>query len=241
MKYFFLSFIFLAINCDQPNKKVEKENSKINEQNIEIIKTQEEFIVVIKDIINLEDAKSLVVNSGLIWDKMALDTENTKAVYLKVPFDKKDFWLKRLQESNVFSSVEIKSDSTLEHIKYNIENTFVKLRKTHCSGVCPVYDVVFYKNGKVVFNGIDNVLFKGKQEFTITKKQQDNLIKMFSKTSFKNYKNALITKSIADFPSTYITHQNKQIEIKLWKNVPDELAFAYQSLEDILLDKKLID
>ena len=44
-----------------------------------------------------------------------------------------------------------------------------------------------------------------------------------------------------DYPSTFITHNDKQIEIKLWKNVPDELAFAYEAIEDVLFEQKLLE
>ncbi len=248
MKYFLLSFLLLAINCNQSNKKTEKIKTKESEETITtkekietVEKMQEELIIVIKDANNVEDAKALIVNSGLTWDKMAFNTDVLKVASIKVPIDKKDFWIQRLQESNVFSLVEIKTENALENIKYIAENTFVKLRKTHCSGDCPVYDVVFFKDGKVIFNGIENVLIKGKQEFTITKKQHKKMLEMFGKTSFKDYNNTFISKSLADFPSTYITHQNKQIEIKLWRNIPDELAFAHEYLEEILLEKKLIE
>lgn len=239
----------MALNCNKSKENIEKEKPKTIKEStvknkkvkVEEIKKQAEFIVVIKDVTNLEDAKSLIVNSGLTWDKLAIDTEVLKAAYIKVPIEKKEFWLKRLQQSNVFSSIDNNSKDALKSIKYIAENTFVKLRKTHCSGVFPVYDAIFLKNGNVIFNGIENVLVTGSKEFTMTKQQQEKIVKMFDKTSFKEYKNTFITRSVADFPSTFITHQNKQIEIKLWKNVPDELAFAYEALEDILLEKKLID
>lgn len=251
MKYLLLSFIFLALNCAKPTKTVEKEKTKKPNKTVETITTkekivetkkmQEELIVVIKDINNIEDAKALIVNSGLTWNSLAIDTKSLKAASIKVPVEKKDFWIQRLQDSNVFSSVEINEENTLKELKYIAENTFVKLRKTHCSGDCPVYDVTFFKDGKVVFNGIENVLITGKQEFTVTEKQLKKLIQMFGKTTFTKYKNAFVDTTLADFPSTFITHQNKQIEIKLWKNVPDELAFAHEYLEEILLEKKLIE
>ncbi|MDD7914221.1 DUF6438 domain-containing protein [Polaribacter ponticola] len=193
---------------------------KTIENTTKIIKNKNiyaKFIAVIKDVSNLEDTKSYIVNSGLIWDKLILDTVVLKVVYIKVLIDNKDFWLKRLQQSNVFSFVAINSKDALGNIKYITENTIVKLRKTHCHGLCAVYDVIFLKDGKVIFNGIENVLVKGNKEFKITKRQIEKLNCLFKKTSFKNYSNAFKSRSIVDLPSTFITYKNKQIEIKLWK------------------------
>lgn len=247
MKYLFLCIILLATNCNKSNTKIEKEVPKEIEvktkeiKEVETKKLLEELLVTLKDGNDLEDARSLVVNSGLVWDKMTFDTDILKVATIKVPLEKKDFWVKRLQESNVFSNVKISTKEAIESIKYKSENTYVSLRKTYCSGVCPVYDVTFFKDRKVIFNGIENVLLKGKQEFEITENQQEKLLEMFSKTNFKAYSNSYVDKTKVDFPSTFITHQNRQVEIKLWKNVPDELAYAYEYLEGILLDKKLIE
>ncbi len=250
MKFLPLFFFVLALSCSQPKQKIEKQSKekevvkvieKIEEVKKPVVKKiQEELFIVLKNPKNVADAKSLIENSGLTWSELVIDNQYNKAAKIKVPADKKEFWIERLKKSNVFSSVEISSDETINKAKYIIENTFVSLRKTHCSGDCPVYDVTFFKDGKVIFNGIENVPTKGTKEFTLTEKELNKVEEMFSKTAFNEYADAFIDKNIADFPSTFIIHQNKQIEIKLWKNVPDELAFAHEYLEGILLKQKLI-
>jgi hypothetical protein len=252
MKYIILIFFLIASSCNQTKnvqKKIKttktekKEKIVVIEEVIEkqIIKTQEDLIVVLKNPKKVADAKALIENSSLVWKELVIDNVTLKAALIKVPIDKKDFWVDRLKTSNTFSSVEIKTKETIDSIKLIAENTFVKIRKTHCSGDCAVYDVLLFKDGKVIFNGIENVLFKGRQEFTISEIDMKRIQKKFAKTSFGKYFDSYVDTSLMDYQSTFITHDNKQVEIKLWKNVPLELALAYEAFEDILFEKKLIE
>lgn len=252
MKSFLVSFILLALGCNQPAIKNKKkilpkiETTKPVPKEEVIVKKEvkiplKEILVTINDLNKIKDAKKLVENNGLIWNKTIINSAVLKVASIKIPIDKIDFWTQRLKENNIFSSVQTYSNIALENLKLVAKNTFIKVKKNKCSGDCPVYDVVFFKDRNVNFNGVENVLVKGKKKFTITEKQYKKLSEMFRKTSFKDYNTGFISKSLIDFPSTYITHQNKQVEIKLWRNVPDELAYAYEYLEGILLEKKLIE
>ena len=135
----------------------------------------------------------------------------------------------------------VKIEEIIPEVEKTTDNSYIKLSKTACSGHCPVYDIVLFKDGTVSFNAIENLAIKGKQEFTISESKMKKIKEMFNKTSFKDYKNNYVDISKMDYPSTFITYNNKQIEIKLWKNVPLELALACEAIEDILLDKKLIE
>ncbi|ARV05912.1 hypothetical protein BTO04_04000 [Polaribacter sp. SA4-10] len=243
MKLFLLFFFVLALSCNLPKQKIEKQlqEKEVKKEIIkEVKKLYQELFIVLKNPKNVIDAKSLIENSGLIWNELVINDQYFKAATINVPIDKEDFWLQRLKESNVFSTVEISSNEALEKAKYLIENTLVKLRKTHCYRNCSVYDITFFKDGKVIFNGIENVPTKGKHEFTLTEKQLKKVERLFSQTSFNTYSDAFIDKTIADLPSTFITYKKKQVEIKIWKNVPDELIYAYKYLEEILIKKELI-
>ena len=246
MKYILILSSLIALSCKQQqnnikNTKATKIEITIKEEKENpIIKTQEDLIVVLKNPNNLIDAKALIENSGLVWSELVIDNVILKTALIKVPINKKAFWIDRLKKSNVFSSIEIKNKETINNIKYISENTYVKIRKSNCYGDCTVYDVVLFKNGKVIFNGIENVLSKGKQEFTISESKMKKIKVMFEKTFFDTYLESYIDKSLMDSSSTFITYNKKQIEIKLWKNVPSELVLAYQSIKDILFEKKLI-
>ncbi len=97
------------------------------------------------------------------------------------------------------------------------------------------------KDGNVIFNGIENVNSLGIQKFSISETKMNKIKSMFQKTTFGTYIDSYVDKSLMDYPSTFITHNDKQIEIKLWKDVPLELALAFEAVEDILFDKKIIN
>jgi hypothetical protein len=229
-------FFLIAVNCNQLKKTINNTATKET-----VMKTEEELVVVLKNANNVADAKALIENSGLTWETLVINDKTLKAALIKVPVQKKTFWLERLKTSNVFSSVVVNSEETIKKIKYIAKNTFVKIRRTHCRGICPVFDVLFFNDGKVTFNGIEHVPFKGKKDFTLTKKQFQELKNYFSKTTFNLYPISYIDRSVADLPSTIITHQNKEIKIKRWKNVPKELVLANAYLDKILKQEKLLE
>jgi hypothetical protein len=233
MKYFLTSFFFIALSCSQTKNIIKKTEPKE-------IKKKEQIVLVLKNAKDIANAKDFIVNSGLTWFELIINETNLKAALVEIPVDKKYFWIDRLKTSNIFSAVEVNSEENIEKIKNIAKNTFVKIRKTYCSGDCPVFDLIVFNDGKVLFNGIENVPFKGIKDFILTEKQLKELKGYFSKTTFSAYSNSIVDKSIADFPSTFITYQNKEIEIKLWKNVSEELIFAYEYLDVILLQEKLI-
>lgn len=232
MKYKLLLLLLIILGCNQPKK--EKKETKI-------IKTQEALLIVLKNPKKVNDAKALIENSGLVWENLVIDKNTLKAAVIKIPIDKTAFWIERLKEADIFSSVTLNSSETIASIKANNDKIFVKIRKSQCSGNCPVYDLIILKDGNVLFNGIKNVLVLGKQEFVLPEIKMKKIKDKFEKTSFGMYLDSYADESLMDYPSTFITHNDKQIEIKLWKNVPDELAFAYEVIEDILFEKKFVE
>ncbi|MCL6293443.1 DUF6438 domain-containing protein [Jejuia spongiicola] len=69
------------------------------------------------------------------------------------------------------------------------EKLIVTFSKGKCLGNCPVYDLYIYNNGRVVYNGIDNVKKKGVYETLIaldTVKRIEYLMKHFSPEEIGN-------------------------------------------------------
>lgn len=227
MKYITLIFISLILSC-KSTQKVE-ENKTIQASN-------NELIVVLKNPNKLEDAKALITNSGLQWDQLLFDQKDLKIALIKVPEEKRDFWLKRLQQSGTFSSVELNEKGNFLDIKSEIENTFVKIRKTACFGKCPVYEFTIYKDGTALFDGLQYVNKTGKHKLKLEKEEFTKLQKLLSKTSFSDYKDAYNNPRITDLPSVYITHQGKQVQIRIWKNVPEELKTVEKYIEQLVKD-----
>ena len=61
------------------------------------------------------------------------------------------------------------------------ENVYVNLRKTPCSGDCPVYEAAVLKDGTVIYKGIESVLVKGKRTFKLSDEAFEKLKQMFAK------------------------------------------------------------
>ena len=51
---------------------------------------------------------------------------------------------------------------------YDIKDSFLSLSKGKCLDDCPVYDLLIFKNGQVVYNGIENVEKKGIHKMLIS-------------------------------------------------------------------------
>lgn len=51
---------------------------------------------------------------------------------------------------------------------YNIKDAFLSLSKGRCLNDCPVYDLWIFKDGQVVYNGIENVEKQGIHKMLIS-------------------------------------------------------------------------
>ena len=51
---------------------------------------------------------------------------------------------------------------------YNVKDAFLSLSKGKCLADCPVYDLWIFKDGQVVYNGIENVEKKGTHKMFIS-------------------------------------------------------------------------
>ena len=250
MKYFSLIALLLALNCSKSKNDSEKKENK-TENTVEIIKEKKEIIIekkvkeqslllVVKNHKQLRKVESFIKKNQLKIDSLEVNKETLKVVNVKVPIDKKENWIEKLNATNLFSKIEDYSENNLKHIIEFAENTFLRIRKTKCSGDCSVFEATILKNGLIIFNGIDNVPNIGLKDFKLTEEQFKMLKEKFSKTNFGTYFDAVLNESNKDFSSIFILHKNKEIEVKLWKNAPEELAIAYDYLDSILLEKKLI-
>ncbi len=121
------------------------------------------------------------------------------------------------------------------------QKTLVNIRKTPCFGDCAVYNVTIDKKGNVTFKGVEYVLEKGIHSFKLSDKEFKKLNDMFKTNSFDSFKTVYDNTNISDLPSTFITHNNKQIKIRLWKDIPDELINIHEYIEELLLNKNLIE
>lgn len=244
MKYLYLSVFLFALSCGTPKKdstknetskevKTETEKKKADSAN-------EDLIVILKRPNQLTETKELVKNSGLVWDKLVFDQEALKVGVIKVPAEKREFWLNKLIESGQFDDVKIYSEKNLRKVIEKEKKTLVSIKKTPCFGDCPTYEITINKDGNVVYVGKENVLAEGKHIFKLTDEQLKAVKEKLAKKDFSTFKRKYDNPNITDLPSTYIKHNGNQIHIRIWKDVPAELADVHEYIQDILLDKKFV-
>ena len=250
MKYLSLCILLIAMSCSTP-KKEKKDNPKEIPQTEVIekevipekkeIKKDNELIVVLNNPKAIEDAKALITNSGLSWNDLNLDVKGIKSAIVTVPTDKKEFWKQRLLESNTFETVETNNEETLKAIKIKFENRLISIRKTQCFGDCPVYDFYINKDGKAFFNGKKYVVKEGKHEFQLSEKELQLLTSKIETSNFNSFKDVYDNPKITDLASSYIFCEGKQVQIRLWQNIPDGLIDVHEYTTEFLYTKKFLE
>lgn len=129
MKFLSLSLLFaFALSCSGPKaKKDEGTKTEVTEEKKQTTETTEtekndlldptqDLIVVLKNPEHITETKELISNSGLKWEKTLLDKEALKVGLIKIPANKRDFWLDRLIKSGEFKHVKLYSEKALKEI-----------------------------------------------------------------------------------------------------------------------------
>ncbi len=247
MKYLLLTFMVFALKCGAPKKtkdQPEKTPSSINNENENTVTPTKnydnEIIVIPTNTHNIDRTKEMITNSGLTWKSVSNESVNTIGI-IEVPSGKRDFWIPRLQGTGEFKLVTKYSQKSLDKLIEFEKNKLISLRKTACFGDCPVYDVSIDKFGQVTYNGIKFVNELGERTFKLSEEEFEQLNTYISEKDFSTFKNIYDNPRVMDLPSTYISHKNKQIKIRLWKNIPDELIVIHEYIEELLLKRKLFE
>lgn len=247
MKYLSLFILLIAMSCNSPKKQkkvdipeIETIKEKVIPEKKEV-KKDNQLIVVLNNPKTINDTKALITNSGLAWDDLNLNVKGIKSAIVTVPTDKKDFWIQRLLESNTFEVVETNNEEALTAIKSKLESRLISIRKTQCFGDCPVYDFYINKDGKAFFNGKKYVAKKGKHEFQLSEKELQELTSKIEKSNFSSFKDVYDNPKVMDLASSYIFCNGKQIQIRLWQNIPDDLTDIHEYATEFLYTKKYLE
>lgn len=253
MKAFCISLFLLILSCNETKKETKPSVTSPEEVSTEVEKNNEEIVPKEKVMVNnkiiavlsnpkkLAKAKEMVKNSGFTWDKMILDKNTAKIALIEVPEKDKNRWIEALKTSGYFKEVALNSDELAKELIEKETNTLLTLNKTNCLGDCPVYSMSIDKKGNVTFNGKQYVVEKGVKEFTLTDKELTTLNEYLAK-DFSSFKEMYDNPKVMDLPSTFITCNDKQIQIRLWNDdVPDTLLEMHEYLEGILLEKKYVN
>ena len=94
------------------------------------------------------------------------------------------------------------------------ENALVYYGKTACLGKCPVYDVYVFPDGKVHYQGFQNVTKKGKFEYTISLQKVKEIQQELEKLNFLSN-----GKIVRDVPKTIVKYNGKQLKLNNTKQL----------------------
>lgn len=222
------------------SEKFYKELAKLTKTDSGILDANQGIAVLLQDPNQITETIKAINDKGLVWDKELIDVNTLKDGIIRIPADKKDVWLNQLIESGELKNIKIYSEEALKRLIEREKNSFFKMRKTACFGDCPVYDLLINKEGKVSFNGKKYTLLKGNHEFQLSDKEFKTLKSKLGKKNFTSYESKYDNPKITDLPSTYITHNGKEVQVRLWGEAPKELIDVHEYLEGILLAKKYI-
>ncbi|QOD61185.1 hypothetical protein H9I45_01700 [Polaribacter haliotis] len=248
MKIYPILIFLIMLGCNQ-SKKVEvkktEEKPSITKE-VEDVKVENkilynELLVVLKNPEDFTKINNELISNDLSIEKIIANSKTYKAVTIKVPADKTSFWVDSLSKTDNFSTVEVNTEDALEKVNYFSKKRLVSVLKTPCFGDYPVFEVTFFNDGNVTFFGKEYTLVEGFYKFKLKENQYKELSNLFEKTAFKDFENAKDTEELQDFSNTFITYNDEKIKVKVWINIPDEIAFAYDYIEGILIDEKLIE
>ncbi len=244
MKFIIISLFLLAASCGGPSKDDEKTESipekSMTEAEAKPI-TYKDLILELKNPEKLEDVKALVSNSGLQWNEIAFQNDANAIATINVPEEKTDFWIESLTNSGEFKSVVPNSKETLDALIKKAKRAFFSIRKTECFGDCPVYDVTVDEKGNVTYHGKKFVAVSGIQKFQLTDEELTILKEKLATNDFSSYKKIYDDPNLKDLPSTFISHKDKQVQIRLWRGIPKDLSEVQTYIVDMLYDKKFLE
>lgn len=120
------------------------------------------------------------------------------------------------------------------------ENLLIELKRTPCYGSCPVYTFKIDKNGKGLFDGVENVERIGSFSFSLSQDELTELENAFLQVDFYQLKN-IYDGLVSDLPTTYITYNKDGNRKKImdYYGAPEELRTLENRIETLVLSKKM--
>ncbi len=117
----------------------------------------------------------------------------------------------------------------------------ITLERTACHGKCPVYKLVIYGDGNVVYNGEAFVKVKGEHTSRIPEAQLQELLAVFDQTQYFSLQDEY-TASITDLPTvkTSITIDGKTKYVVNYYGAPEELKQLEMKIDEISNSKQWV-
>ena len=115
-----------------------------------------------------------------------------------------------------------------------LDSPIFVIRETPCFGMCPVYDMEIYENGRVKYTGKSFVDKVGKFTNTISSKDLQNLINKFIDANFFELKDEY-TAEMTDLPTVFTTfrYEEKEKTVKNYHGAPEVLRELENELRNI--------
>ena len=117
----------------------------------------------------------------------------------------------------------------------NSTDVEIKLEKTACYGPCPVYSVIIYGDGTVLYDGVNHVGNIGKSTHQISEEHVDDLVAMIYKLNYFSLKDRYAAGWTDD--STVITSVRIDNDQKTVTNYghygPDRLHEIEKKIDDL--------
>jgi len=120
------------------------------------------------------------------------------------------------------------------------EDLLIELKRTPCYGTCPVYTVKIDKNGKGLFEGVENVDQIGRFSFSLSQDELIELENAFLQVDFYQLNNIYYAQ-VSDLPTTYITYNKDGNRKKImdYYGAPEKLRTLENSIESLVLSNKM--
>jgi hypothetical protein len=110
----------------------------------------------------------------------------------------------------------------------------VTLKRTHCFGTCPIYELSVFADGTVQWSGEQYVGTVGKASATLSKQQVDDLIQTLAASRFSTFQNSYKSQ-VTDLPTTFLTFTYDGVTktVEDYAFGPDELHHLELLVEQI--------
>lgn len=125
-------------------------------------------------------------------------------------------------------------------------DVLITIERAACYGTCPIYSAQIFGDGSVIYNGVENVKLKGKQQFKISKAKVQELVKAFENINYFALKDQYDTDErgmrIADLPpvTTSISLKGKIKKVVHNYGAPKELRELENKIDEAAGLKKFI-
>lgn len=127
----------------------------------------------------------------------------------------------------------------------DMNNVKITLHRSHCFGICPVYNVTIYGNGTVVYEGIANVNRTGIQISTISGDQVRQLLFDFKNIDYFSFNETEIANNVvydAPYCITSLSINGKTKTIQHYETAkPEALTVLEDTIDETVHSSQWIE